>query len=337
MQQPISTALLAYGMSGKIFHAPFIDAHPGFEFRGVLERNQKKAHLDYPGVSSHDNLNSLLNDKELELIIVNTPNNTHFEYAKHALLAGKHVLIEKPAATSVAQVRELFDLGKKLNKKVLIYQNRRWSSDFMAARELIQSGKLGQIIEAHFRFDRYRSEIGPKFFKEEPIPGSGILYDLGAHMLDQVISIFGKPLSFHKSLGNYRKNTQVPDYAHVQLEYPGPLHVFVTVSLLVAAPTEGIVIHGTQGSFLKKFCDTQEDQLLAGMKPLDIGFGQEKPGMEGLLTLMKGDLEKEQLQISSKKGDFMGLFESVYQCIKHDTPFPVGEAEILAQLEILEA
>lgn len=336
MQKPIVTGLMAYGMSGKIFHAPFLSQHPGFKLQGVLERHHKLAQGDYPGITSYDKAEELLNNPELELIVINTPNNTHFEYAKQAMLAGKDVLIEKPAATSVEEVEELFRLGKLHSRKVMIYQNRRYSSDFLATKKVIESGKLGQIIEIHFRFDRYRHFIGPKAFKETPVAGSGILFDLGSHLIDQAVSLYGKPLSSHKTLGKYRPGSLVDDYASLHLQYPGPLNIFITVSMLVADPQAGIVIHGTQGSFIKSFCDTQEEQLQAGQRPNDPDFGKEPANMEGKLTRINETGEKTIEMIPSEQGKYMDLFEAVYQTIRNDIPFPVKENEILIQLELLE-
>jgi scyllo-inositol 2-dehydrogenase (NADP+) len=336
MRKPIITGLMAYGTSGKIFHAPFISGHRGFTFKAVAERNQKRVNKDYPDVISYDSVADLLEDKELELVIVNTPNNTHFDYAKQALLAGKHVLIEKPAATSSKEIRELFGLGKSVNKQMLVYQNRRWSSDFLSAKKVIESGELGQIIEVHLRFDRYRNAIGTKLFKETPIPGSGILYDLGSHLIDQAISVFGKPLSYTKTTGIYRPGSEVDDYTNLHLRYPHQLNVFITVSMLVADPQPGIIIHGTKGSFIKSFCDTQEEQLMAGLKPGDDRFGKEKDGMDGSLTIIHEDGIKETKHLSSQTGRYMDLFEAVYQTIRNGKKFPVKQDEIIVQLEMLE-
>lgn len=337
MQKPIVTGLMAYGMSGKVFHAPFLKTNRDFKLHAVLERNRKHAQEDYPEIISYDAADELLNDPEIELLVINTPNNTHYEYAKQALLAGKHVLIEKPAATSSAEVQELFKLGSDLNRKVMVYQNRRYSSDFLATKKVIESGKLGQIIEIHFRFDRFRNFIGPKKFKETALPGSGILYDLGSHLLDQAISLYGKPLHYHKTLGRYRPDTQVDDYAHLHLIYPDQLNVFITVSMLAADPQAGIVIHGTRGSFIKSFCDTQEEQLQKGLFPDDKGFGKEPAGHEGRLTIMNDKSEKKIESIPSELGRYMDVFKAVFQTIRNEKPFPVTRDEILTQLEILES
>jgi len=336
MQKPIVTALLAYGMSGKLFHAPFVHAHPGFNFKGVLEHNTKKVNADYPEIKSFDKLDEILDDPEIELVIINTPSNTHVDYSRKALLAGKDILVEKPFAPTVEEAQEIFDLGRKLGRKVMVYQNRRFSSDFAVTRDTINSGILGDIIEVHLRYDRYRAEIGPKVFKETPLPAAGIVYDLAAHLLDQAICIFGQPLSFRKITGVYRKNSQVDDYGHIHLSYPNQVNVFITTSLLVADPQPGIIIHGTKGSFVKAFCDKQEDQLIAGMKPGDIGFGEEEAGKEGRLTLVAANGEKSVEFVPSIKGKYMNLFEAVVQTIRTGADFPIKEEEVLTQIGILE-
>lgn len=337
MQKPIVTALLAYGMSGKLFHAPFISTHKGFSFKGVLEHNTKRVIADYPGVKSYDTLKEVLDDPEIELVIVNTPSNTHVDYGRQALLAGKHILVEKPFAPTSKEAIEIFELGRMLKRKVLVYQNRRWSSDFAVTRNTIESGKLGHIIEMHLRYDRYRAEIGPKVFKETPLPASGILYDLGAHLLDQVICILGKPESFSKITGIYRQNSQVDDFGHIHLRYPGQLNVFITTSLLVADPQLGIIIHGTKGSFVKSFCDRQEEQLIEGMKPDAADFGKEDAGKEAKLTTVNDKGQRTVELIPSAKGKYIDLFEAVFQAIRNGTEFPVKEEEVLTQLEILES
>ena len=154
MQSPIKTGLMAYGMSGRVFHAPFVYAHPGFDLTAAVERHEKKAASRYPGIISYNQTEQVLNDKDIELIIINTPNNTHFQLAKQALQAGKHVLIEKPIAAKVAEVMELYDLGRQMNKHVMVYQNRRWDSDFLSVKNIIEGGRWGELIKVNSRFDQ---------------------------------------------------------------------------------------------------------------------------------------------------------------------------------------
>jgi scyllo-inositol 2-dehydrogenase (NADP+) len=336
MSTPIKTGLLAYGMSGKVFHAPFVSTHPGFDFKAIVERNHKLANINYPDVVSYNSVEELIADDSIELVIVNTPSYTHYEYSKMALNAGKHILVEKPFTATTAQAKELFALAKKVGKKALVYQNRRFDSGFNAVKDVIESGRLGKLVEVHFRYDRYRNEIGPKFFKEEPYAASGLLYDLGPHLIDQAIGLFGKPLSFHKVLGKHRENTKVDDYFAIQLSYPNDLNVFLTSSLLVPEIPPAFMIHGMKGSFTKNHADVQEEQLLQGMKPTDPKYGIENPADAGKLTLVTEGGGRTSEHLLSKKGDYNGIFEAVYQNIINETPYPITEDDVLTQLEILE-
>jgi scyllo-inositol 2-dehydrogenase (NADP+) len=335
MENTITTALLAYGMSGKVFHAPFLSTNKGFNFYAVLERNEKKALKDYSNIKSYDAISDLLADDSIELVVVNTPNNTHFEYAKLALEARKHVLIEKPATTTPEEFEILLALAEKVNRKVFVYHNRRWSSDIMTAKQIIESGKLGNIVEVHLRFDRYRPTIGIKSFKESPIPSSGIWYDLGSHLIDQAISIFGKPVSHYRHKDIHRENSQVDDFAFMHLVFPNSVNVFITTSMLVTDPQAGIVIHGTKGSFIKEFCDEQENQLVANMSPLNPEFGFEKPNKEGKLIYFNDNEEKIVEYITSERGNFNALFDEIYQSIRNNKEFSIDNQDVIEQLKLL--
>ncbi|GAA4353357.1 oxidoreductase [Hymenobacter saemangeumensis] len=328
--------MLAYGMSGKVFQAPFVAAHSGFALRAVLERNEQRMQHDYPQVRSYVSLPELLAEPGLELVVVNTPSNTHFELAEQALRAGKHVLIEKPVATSTAQLQALLDLGRETDRHVLAYQNRRWDSDFQAVRRVVESGQLGQLLEAHFRFDRYKVALNPKKFKENPQPGSGLLYDLGPHLIDQALSLFGQPLSASKTLGANRPHTQVDDFFSLHLRYPQGLNVWITSSLLVADPGPAYVLHGTQGSYQKHRTDPQEAQLLQGTSLRSPYYGRETPGQEGRLTLVAADGSLTTTADPAPAGDYLQLFEAVYQTIRHGRPYPIREEQLRWQNELLE-
>ncbi|WP_035558827.1 Gfo/Idh/MocA family oxidoreductase [Hymenobacter sp. IS2118] len=333
---PIRTALLAYGMSGKLFHAPFLTAHPGFDLQAVAERHEQRMAFDYPNIRSYSSVAELLADPALELVVVNTPGNTHFELARQALRAGKHVLLEKPVVTSLAELEELISLAQQQNRHLLAYQNRRWDSDFGAVRRVVASGQLGTLIEAHFRFDRYKTTLNVKKFKEEPGPGSGLLYDLGPHLIDQAISLFGQPLSFHKAEGQHRPGSRVTDFFSLHLRYPQGLNVWLTSSLLVAAPGPAYVLHGTLGSYQKHRTDPQEAQLLGGMSPLAAKYGLETPGQEGHLTLAGPEGALPPTPDPADPGDYLGLFEAVFQTIRNGVPYPIRDEQLRWQLELLE-
>ena len=337
MDTVISAGLMAYGMSGKVFHAPFLVAHPGFRLHAVTERNQKNAEKDFPGILSYNSIEDLLSDQQIDLIVINTPNFTHYDYAKQALNAGKHILVEKPFTATSAQAAELFALAESVGKNVFVYQNRRWDSDFTAVKNIIASEKLGKLSEVHFRFDRYKAAIGVKSFKEELIEASGLQYDLGPHLLDQAISIFGKPLSFHKILGKNRPNTKVEDFFSVYLSYPDSVNVFVHSNMLVTDLQPAFVLHGQKGSFIKERADVQEEQLLKGIRPGDAGFGVEAKGKEGKLTLIDENGDRTQEVTPAEPASYIALFEAVYQSLVNNKPYPILPEDILAQLEILEA
>ncbi|GAB3581454.1 oxidoreductase [Hymenobacter daeguensis] len=334
---PIRTALLAYGMSGKLFQAPFLAAHPGFGLEAVVERTEQRMHHDYPGIRSYPSVADMLAEPGIELVVVNTPSFTHFDLASQALRAGKHVLLEKPVATSAAQWQELVALARQQGRHLLAYQNRRWDSDFAAVRRVVESGQLGRLIEVHIRFDRYKPALNPKKFKEDPNPGAGLLYDLGPHILDQAISLFGRPLSAHKVVGQNRPNSRVDDFFSLHLSYPHGLGVWLTGSLLVAAPGPAYVLHGTQGSYQKGRTDVQEAQLQQGISPLAPEYGREQPGQEGRLTLAGPDGTLVTTADPAAPGDYMGLFEAVFQAIRHNVPYPISSEQLLWQNELLES
>ena len=333
---PIRTALLAYGMSGKVFQAPFLAAHPGFELYGVVERNAARMHHDYPGIRRFGSVEALLADASVELVVVNTPSNTHFELARQVLAAGRHVLLEKPVATSAAQLAELLALARAQGRHLLAYQNRRWDSDFQAVRRVVESGQLGSLLEAHFRFDRYKPALNVKKFKEEPGPGAGLLLDLGPHLIDQAICLFGRPLSAHKTLGCHRPGSRVDDFFSLHLRYPHGLSVWLTASLLVAAPGPAYVLHGSRGSYQKARADPQEAQLLAGLRPTAPTYGQEPPGSAGQLTLASAETAPHTLPDPAAPGNYFGLFEAVRETIRLGVAYPISPAHLHAQLTLLE-
>ncbi len=335
-QKPIKTGILSFGMSGKVFHAPFLNVHPGFELTAVVERSEKKAIHIYPDIRSYDSVDGLLTDPEIELVVVTTPTPTHFDFALKALQAGKHVLQEKAFAITSNEARQLFWEAKSRGLKLLPYQNRRFDSDFASVQKIITSGQLGKLVEVHVRFDRYRPQIGPKVFKETPVPGSGLMYDLGPHLLDQVLLLFGKPLRWTKTLGYNREKTQVDDFFHFHLEYPEGLQVFLTANMLVADAQPAYLIHGCNGSYVKHRSDVQEIQLVAGMKPNNPLYGLEKAGSEGLLSIVSSDGGIICSQTSCLKSSYLDLFEAVFQSIRFGKDYFVTEEQILQQLSMLE-
>lgn len=336
MSTTIKTGILSFGASGKLFHAPFLQYHPGFELSAVVERTKKRAKEVYPEIKSYDTVDELLLDDTIELVIVNTPNETHFEFALKALKARKNVLIDKPFTATSSEAKQLFAEAKKNNVVALPYQNRRYDSDFISVKKVIESGKLGNLVEAHFRYDRYKIAVVENSWKEVPGPGSGVFYNLGAHIIDGIISLFGMPLKWSKHPSYTRPNTKIVDYMHVHLLYPEGFQIFVTISYLVADPQPAFVLNGTLGTFRKGRTDIQEDQLIEGVLPGDPAYGVELPGSEGVLTTIDSSGLKKQDKITAPKSNYRAVFEDVYQTIRMGKDYPVTEEQLIAQIEILE-
>jgi scyllo-inositol 2-dehydrogenase (NADP+) len=330
----IKTALLSYGMSGKVFHAPFLNLHQGFEIIGAWERSEKRIQNDFKNARSYDSIEDLLSD-EIDLVIVNTPTATHFDYAKMALLAGKHVLVEKAFTSNVAEAQELDELAKLQGLKLAVFQNRRWDSDFKTVKQIFESGVLGKLVEAEFHFDRYNPNLSPKLHKESVNDGAGILKDLGPHLIDQAVSLFGFPKAVFADIRITRKNSLVDDYFDILLYYDD-FRVRLKAGFFVKEPVASYILHGEKGSFLKTRGDVQEDELKLRKKPNLTTWGTEKEGNEGLLhTEIEGKIIKE--KVPTLQGNYYDFFEGVYQAIANDKTEPVTAQEGLNVMRIIEA
>jgi scyllo-inositol 2-dehydrogenase (NADP+) len=332
---PINTALLSFGMSGKLFHAPFVHQHPGFRFHSVWERSKNLAQDIYPGVKTYRTIEELLNDGELELVIVNTPNYSHFEYAQKALQAGKHVIVEKPFTVTVEEAEQVVALANETGKRLSVYQNRRFDPDYRIVKKVLQEGVLGKVVEAEFHFDRYKEDLSPKLHKETPGPGTGALYDLGSHIIDQALQLFGWPRAVFADIRIVRELSQVDDYFEVLLYYPD-LRVRLHSSYLVREPLPGYVLHGTKGSFLKSKSNVQEEALDKGIVPGGDDWGLEPESERGYLhTEKNGEVLKEYLP--SPSGNYGDYFTGIYQSIREGAALPVTGEEGLAVIRIISA
>ena len=332
---PINTALCSFGMSGWVFHAPFINVNPGFNFYAVWERSKNLAEKKYPEVKTYRLLDDMLADDSVELVIVNTPNLTHYEYAKKALQAGKHVIVEKPFTIKVDEGRELIALAEKQNKKLSVYQNRRYDSDFKILKKVAEEKWLGEIVEAEMHFDRFKEELSPKLHKETPGPGSGSLYDLGSHLIDQALQLFGMPEKIFGDIHAIRPISKVDDYFEL-LFYYKHLRVRLKSSYVVREPLPGYIFHGLKGSFIKSKTDVQETMLVAGISPGQSDWGTEPPSEMGLLhTEKNGQIIRESIQ--SQQGNYGEYYDGIYQAIRHNKPLPVTAGDGLLVVTIIEA
>ena len=333
--EKIRTALCSFGMSGRVFHAPFLDANPGFELCAVWERSKKIAREHYPTLTSYDSLNDILDDPSIELVIVNTPNATHYELAKQCLLAGKHVVVEKPFTVTSNEASELISLAADQNKLLSVYHNRRWDSGFKTVKKVISEGLLGEVVEAEFHFDRYSKNLNAKAHKETASPGNGVLYDLGSHLIDGALVLFGKPDAIYADLRILKPNSLVHDYMDLLLYYPN-LRVRLKSSYLTREPLPGFIIHGMEGSFLKSRSDIQEKSLQAGLKPGHEDWGKEPAETMGLLhTSINNKIIRD--SIPSERGDYMEYFEKLYRAIRMNEPLPVTAFEGKLVIEIIES
>ncbi|MEO6721424.1 MAG: Gfo/Idh/MocA family oxidoreductase [Ferruginibacter sp.] len=333
--QPVKTAVLSFGLSGKVFHAPFIDLHPGFELTGIWERSKKLIGEIYPGVTSYDSLEEILADDTIELVVVNTPTATHYGYAKQVLQAGKHAIVEKAFTTTVEEAVELKELAEQYGKKLSVFQNRRWDSDFRTVKKILEEGWLGEIIEAEIHYERYKPDLSIKQHKETPGVGSGLLKDLGPHLIDQAICLFGMPESLFADLRIIRQASQVNDWFDILLFYPG-LRFRLKSSLLVKEPLPGYVFHGSKGSFIKGRTDIQENELLAGKKPNTDDWGTEPESEAGLLSYEKDGVSKKE-KIKSLQGNYYGYYDEMYKAIRENAPLPVTAEDGIRVMRIIEA
>lgn len=323
MPAPIRTALCSFGMSGRVFHGPLLTAHPDFELLSVWQRSTSDAAEYYPGIQIKRSLEELLDHDEIDLVVVNTPEFTHYEFARNALEAGKHVVVEKAFTTTVEEADELIRLAKSKDLLLSVFQNRRWDSDFLSVKKVIESGELGRIVEYEARYDRYRTEIKDSW-KEKELPGTGILYNLGSHLIDQALELFGLPQWIWADLRAQRADGKVPDHFQLVLGYPDK-KVNLGASYLVLAPQPKYRIFGESGSYIKYGEDPQEAALASGMLPGGPAWGQEDFAYKGeLTTLYEGKPQSNTLE--SEAGNYLAYYDQISAAIAG-----VGEEYVWAE------
>ena len=336
---PIKTALIGYGMSGRIFHAPFIHLLPEFELCMISTSNPEAARLvntRYPETKVVPDAKQILEEKDIELVFILTPNQTHYELAKAALLAGKNVVVDKPFTVTIQEADELIELAKKQGKLLTVYQNRRWVADFKTVKKIISGGKLGRIVEYTACYDRYVPYIRPKKWKEDGnLAASGVLYDLGSHLIDQALQLFGMPEKVSCKIQYQRENTKIDDYFQMTLQYPG-LIVNLHSGMIVCIPGANFAIHGTNGSFIKYGLDVQEGDLDKGKTPDMPGFGKEPQNQWGTLTYNIDGLSVS-ATIESECGSYIDFFTNLEKALRGEEPLAVRPEEARNVVRIIEA
>jgi scyllo-inositol 2-dehydrogenase (NADP+) len=331
----IRTGIASFGMSGKIFHAPFLQAHPGYELAAIVERHKNDSRELYPDTILYRSVEDMLADDSLELIIVNTPVQLHVEHTRAALLAGKHVVTEKPFTVTPEEARDLDNLAKEKGLLLSVYQNRRYDCDYRAVKKVIGENLLGKVVEAEIRYDRYRPEASGKQHKEGDLPGSGTLHDLGAHLADQALQLFGRPEKVFADLRTLRSGVKANDYFEILLYYP-ELRVRLKSTMLARETYPAYIIHGTEGSFFQQRSDVQEELLAAGQKPSLEDWAPAPSQPDGLLHTRIGN-EVVRKETTSSPGNYMGYYQDLYKTLRENAPNAVPAAEAVQTMELLAA
>lgn len=329
-ERVLNVGLIGFGLSGRYFHAPFLSVNPRFRLKKVVERSKNEAQEFDPSIENARSVEELLADETIDLVFVCTPNDTHFAYAMDALENGKHVVIEKPFANTEEEARRLFEAAERNGLVATAYQNRRWDSDFLTIQKLIQEGRLGKIVEYESRYDRFRPIVLTDTWKEQQAEGSGNVYNLGPHLLDQVFVLFGTPQTVTATIRSVRKNSHVDDYFDIRLGYEDKM-VIVKSSLMVYENSLRYALHGTKGSFFKRGLDVQEETLRQDVLPDSDNWGAEPEDRWGMLHS-----DEFTGIVQSEAGNYMAFYDSVYDAIVYGKEPVVKPEEILRTTRVID-
>ncbi|RIV85630.1 oxidoreductase [Aurantiacibacter zhengii] len=324
----IGVGLIGFGLGGRVFHAPFIQHTPGLALRAVVSSDPAKVQAHHPEVAVMPTVDDLLRDEGIALVVVSSPDHLHGEHAIAALQAGKHVLVDKPFATSLADARRVSEVAEEQGRLLTVFQNRRWDADFLTLRRLLDAGELGDVVHFESHFDRWRPDVA-EVWKEQRDGGSW--QDLGPHLIDQAIALFGRPQAVTADIATMRAGAQAPDWFHVVLHYPA-MRAILHSTKMAASHDLRFIVHGTGGSWIKHGMDTQEPALIAGALPRDEDFGRDP--REGLLTF--GD-ERESIQPANERGDYAAFWKALEAALCGKDANPVPASQALAVMEVLDA
>ena len=338
MSNIIRTGIIGYGLSGRVFHAPFVDVVDGYELTKISTAHPDRIKMineRYPSTKVVADGQDIIDDPGIDLVIVTSPNTDHFRWAKEALLAGKHAMVEKPFTVTVAEADELIELSKKQGKVLTVYHNRRFTSDTKTVKKLFESGILGEVRDYESHFDRFRSEPRPGgAWREEPLPGSGIFYDLGSHLIDQALWFFGMPQAVTAEINSQRPWAKADDHFDVRLHYP---HFTATLksAMLCRIPGPTFMIHGTNGSYVKYGLDVQEATLDCGAIPEGKNWGREPESIWGTINAEYNGV-KIQGKVESEHGDYREYFVNLRDAIWGKTEIAVKPEEARNVMRIIE-
>lgn len=328
---PVKVALVGYGYVGKTFHAPLIAATPGLDLHTVISSDPTKVRADFPEVAVvAADLVRALADPDINLVVIATPDALHAGQAHAALDAGKHVVIDKPFAVTLDEARAIADHAKRAGRLVSVFQNRRWDSDFLTLQALIARGHLGEIVQYESHFDRFRPLVRDRWREK---PGAGVLLDLGPHLIDQALVLFGRPQAVYADIAVQKDGGVAGDYFHLLLRYPR-LRVLLHASQMTQATNLRLAVHGTAGSFIKSGLDAQEGHLKAGMKPGAPGYGDDP--RPGVLIQLEDD-EPVSTAVHPLPADYRAFYAGVREAITTGAPSPVPVEEALMVMEVIDA
>ncbi|WP_251978830.1 oxidoreductase [Salinicola avicenniae] len=335
MKGVIRVGIIGYGMASKRFHAPLVQAQEGLSLTAIASRDASKVRADWPDVPVEPTPEALLAREDIDLVVIPTPNATHYELVSAALAAGKHVIVDKPFTVSVAEAEKLCLQAIEAKRLLSVFHNRRWDADFLTVRNLLDRQTLGQVVHLESHFDRFRPDVAQRW-REDPAPGAGIWFDLGAHLVDQSLVLFGKPESIWLDLAEQREGAQVDDYFHAMLRY-GERRVVLHAGTLVAAPGARFTIHGTRASYVKHGLDPQEDMLKRGDRLPSPHWGED--WRHGMLTIghVREGSQPELHEVPTLPGDYLAYYTGVRDAILGRAPLPVTAEQALDVMRLLEA
>ncbi|WP_426818223.1 oxidoreductase [Winslowiella sp. 2C04] len=331
MSDKVRVGLVGYGFASKTFHAPLIAGTSEMELAAVSSSDAAKVHADWPAMQVVADPQTLFDDPTIQVIVIPTPNDTHFPLAKAALNAGKHVVVDKPFTVTLAEARELDALAKTKGLLLSVFHNRRWDSDFLTLKALLADGTLGEVRYLESHFDRFRPEVRQRW-REMKGAGSGIWFDLGPHVIDQALQLFGKPDAINVDMAELRPGAQTTDYFHAVLTYP-QRRVVLHGSMLVAAESARFQVHGTRGSYIKYGLDPQEDRLKDGARPPQEDWGYDM--RDGVLTLAEGEVMVEKTLLTIP-GNYPAYYAAIRDAVNGTGSNPVTAEEAIQVMELIE-
>ncbi|MDM0045676.1 oxidoreductase [Variovorax dokdonensis] len=334
----VAVALVGYGFAGQVFHARVLACVPGLRLAVVVSSQPDKVAADWPDVPVSPDLGAALAaHPEVQLVVVATPNAAHFPIARAALEAGRHVVVDKPFTLDAGEARQLVALAERSGKIVSVYQNRRFDADFLTLRELLAQRRVGRPVYFESHFDRYRSEVRIRW-REQNVPGAGLWVDLGAHLLDQALQLFGVPDTLQLDSAILRDSAEVEDYFHAVLRYErgahSPLRVVLHATTLAAHPAPRYLLHGTHGSYVKEGVDPQEDALRAGALPGSEGWGIDP--LAGHLVAPDAAAGTSTVEVPNLAGDYSRYYAMMRDAILGRGAPPVSADEAVQLMELLD-